>query len=109
MEWGRHPSEAVTSVLDQRVHELLLGRDTVRLTIAHPDMPAPDVETFRIWCGRVKKENVEELDLGVIFEFLDECVADGREMPDIQKIWIMALDHYCPTEFLIKAAWNLSV
>lgn len=85
-------SEAVTSVLDQRVHELLLGRDTVRLTIAHPDMPAPDVETFRIWCGRVKKENVEELDLDVIFEFLDECVANGREMPDVQKIWIVALD-----------------
>ena len=85
-------SDAVTSVLDQRVQELLSRRNTVGLTIAHPDMPAPDVETFRIWCGHVKKENIDELDLDVVFEFLDECVADGRQMPDIRKIWVMALD-----------------
>ncbi len=85
-------SDAVTSVLDQRVHELVLRRDTAGLTIAHPDIPAPDVETFRIWCGHIKKENIDELDLDVVFEFLDEYIADGRQMPDMRKIWVMALD-----------------
>lgn len=84
-------TETIISTLDHRVLELLAVRDTSRLAIAHPDPPASDVEAFKIWCGRIMC-HVDELDLDVVLDFLDIFRADRQEQPDIQKIWVLAMD-----------------
>ena len=72
-------TESVTTLLDQRVLDLLFQRADVRLAVAHPEPPSSDVETCKIWCGHIKKDDVEDLDLDVVFDFLDEYRAKRHE------------------------------
>ena len=85
-------TEAITSMLDQQAFELLWQHNVERLAVAHPDPPAADVETFKMWCGHIKKEDIDEIDLRVVFDFLDEYVSKGQKVPDVRKIWVVALD-----------------
>lgn len=84
-------SNSLVEVLERKLRDLLAERDKDRLSIAHPDVPSFDIETFKIWCGRVNKE-VNELDLDTIFSFLEEYERRKGEAPDILKTWIIELD-----------------
>jgi len=77
--------------LKDKVLELLESRDRGWLSVAHPDVPSPDVETFKIWCGHTRLE-VDELDLDTVFAFLDKYKERKGESPDLHKTWVIALD-----------------
>ena len=78
--------------LNEKVLELLKGRDSDRLTVAHPEVPSPDVEIFKIQCGHTRLEDIDELDLDTVFAFLDEYKERNGEFPDLYKTWVIALD-----------------
>lgn len=95
--------------LEVKVLDLLAHRDKEWLAIAHPDVPSPEIETFEIWCGDTKQKDIEELDLEVLFLFIDKYIDENCETPDFQKIWIISLDAQGEARSQKTALWKYLV
>lgn len=84
--------DPLVAVLEDEVRGLLKRHDRERLTVAHPEIPSPDIETFKIWSGNTRVEDVDELDLDAVFSFLDRYEQMNGEQADPHKSWVIALD-----------------
>ncbi len=85
-------ADPLVAILEKKLLSLLEERDREWLTVAHPDVPSPDIETYKIWCGHTIVEDIDELDLDTIFAFLEKYKGENGESPDFHKSWIIALD-----------------
>ena len=85
-------TDPLRSTLEERVIYLLDQRDDDFITLAHPDIPPPNVQTFKLWCGHLKHDDIEDLDMNSVLEFLDSYEARKDELPDLKKTWVLALD-----------------
>ena len=65
-------SDPLLQTLEGKVLELIDHYDQEWLTVAHPDIPSPEVESFKIWCGHIRREDIDDLDLDAVFAFIDE-------------------------------------
>jgi len=79
-------------ILENKVLDLIKERDNEWLAVAHPEVPSPDVECFKIWCGHTKREDIDDLDLNAVFSFIDEYQKKEGEEPDLHNTWVIALD-----------------
>ncbi|NLF02797.1 MAG: TIGR04141 family sporadically distributed protein, partial [Anaerolineales bacterium] len=89
--------------------QLLRERNRERLTLAHPDVPSPEVDTYKIWCGHAKREEIEELDLTALYAFMDEYRQKTGEDPDPHKTWVIALDTQGEAKTQKTALWRYLV
>ncbi|MEW6662089.1 MAG: DUF6119 family protein [Bacillota bacterium] len=102
-------ADPLVATLDEKALELLEQRDREWLTVAHPDVPSPDSETFKIWCGHITVEDIDELDLDTVFAFLDEYKEKKGETPDLHKTWVIALDGQGEARSQKTALWKYLV
>jgi len=102
-------ADPLVASLEQKVLELIEQRDREWLTVAHPDVPSPDTETFKIGCGNIKRENIDELDLDTVFGFLGEYKQTYGELPNLQKTYVIALDAQGEVRSQKTALWKYLV
>jgi len=102
-------TDPLVAILEERVLILLEQHDHEWLTVAHPDVPSPDIDTFKIYCGSTKIEDNDELDLDTIFTFLDKYKKENGEPPDLQKSWVIALDGQGEARSQKTAIWKYLV
>ena len=102
-------ADPLVAELEKALLRVLRDRDREWLSVAHPDVPSPDVETYKIWCGYTKHEDIDELDLDAVFAFLDEYQARHGEAPDLHKTWVIALDGQGEARTRKTAVWTYLV
>jgi uncharacterized protein (TIGR04141 family) len=102
-------ADPLVATLEKKVLRLLEQRDREWLTVAHPDLPSPDAETFKIWCGHTSIEDIDELDMDALFAFLDEYREKNGETPDLHKTWVIALDDQGEARSQKTALWKYLV
>ena len=102
-------ADPLVATLENKVLGLLEQRDREWLTVAHPDIPSPDVDTFKIYCGHTSVEDIDELDLDSLFEFLDEYKEKKGETPDLHKAWVIGLDDQGEARSQKTALWKYLV
>lgn len=102
-------TDPLVESLEGKVVELLEQRDREHLAVAHPGIPHSDVETFKIWSGRIKLEDLYDLDLDSVFGFIDKYKKGYGRFPDLHKTWVIGLDSSKQSRSSRTALWNYLV
>ncbi|MGI6379286.1 MAG: DUF6119 family protein [Anaerolineae bacterium] len=101
--------DPLVRTLETKVLQLLCERNQELLTLAHPDVPSPEVDTYKIWYGHTKRKDIEELDLAALYAFMDEYRQKTGEDPDPHKTWVIALDTQGEAKTQKTALWRYLV
>lgn len=80
------------NVLGSELKKKLINRSYDKISLAHPDIPNPEIESYKIWKGR-EKQSIIELELAELYSFMDILDSKPEEsMYNIDDISIIGLD-----------------
>lgn len=102
-------ADPLVATLEEKVQELLEKHDHEWLTVAHTDVPSPEVETFKIWCGQTKLEDIDDFDLDILYSFIERYKETQGDPPDLHKTWVISLDSQGEARSQKTAIWKYLV
>jgi len=78
--------------LEENVVQMLEDGNSDWLAVAQTEIPSEDIETYKIWSGKVKIEDIDELDLISVKNFIALYEAEKGTKPDLKKASVIGLD-----------------